>query len=71
MNHFEVGLNPGLKEKMLIRHYTSYKDMYDTAVNVERAMKEKNKFYNKQQGIKRSKTSAGITVFTNHIRKFF
>ena len=54
MNHFEVRLNPSLKERMLVRHYTSYEDMYDTTVNVERAMKEKNEFYNEQRRVKRS-----------------
>ena len=45
MIHFVAGLNLGLKEKMAIRQYISYEDMYDTAVNVERATKEKNGFY--------------------------
>jgi len=52
MNQFGVGLNPGLKEKIAVWLYTSYKNIYDTAVNVERATKEKKKFY--QQGMKRS-----------------
>ena len=50
MNHFEVGLNPNKKECQ----YTSYEDMYDTAINIERAMKEKNEFYNQQGGNKRN-----------------
>ena len=46
MNYFEVGLNPNLKERMSVWQYISYEDMHDIAVNVERAMKEKNEFYN-------------------------
>jgi len=42
MNRFGAGLNSGLKERMSVRHYTSYEDMYNTTVNVERATKEKN-----------------------------
>ena len=54
MNRFEVGLNPRLKEKMVVLHYTLYEDMYDTGVNMERVTKEKNEFYNEQQGMKGS-----------------
>jgi len=54
MNWFEAGLNQRLKEKMSVRHYILYKHMYNTAINVEKATKEKNKFYNKQQGMKKS-----------------
>jgi len=43
---------PNLKERMSIRQYTSYEDMYDTTVKVERVMKEKNEFYNEQWGIR-------------------
>ena len=46
MNRFEVGLNPGIKEKMSVWHYNSYENMYDTAVNVETVTKEKNEFNN-------------------------
>jgi len=53
MNRFEAGLNPRLKEKMSVRHYTLYEDIYDTTVNVERAIKKTNEFYNDQRGIKR------------------
>ena len=42
MNCFETGLNPNLKERMSVHQYVSYEDLYDTAVNVERVMKEKN-----------------------------
>jgi len=53
MHLFKVELNPELKEKMLVRHETSHNNMYDTAVNVESATKEKNEFYNEQRGMKR------------------
>jgi len=46
MNRFEAGLNPNLKKRMSVHQYTSYEDMYDTPVNVEREMKEKIEFYN-------------------------
>ena len=42
MNHFGVGLNPKIKERMSECQYTSYVDLYYTTVNVERAMKERN-----------------------------
>jgi len=35
MNLFEAGLNPTIKERMSVRQYTSYIDLYDNAVNVE------------------------------------
>ena len=54
MNQFRAGLNPGLKEKMAVRHYTLYEDMYDITVNVEKATKEKKEFYNEQRGMKSS-----------------
>ena len=41
MNRFEAGLNPRLKEKMSVRHYTLYEDIYDTMVNVERATRKR------------------------------
>ena len=59
MNQFEAGLNKGIKEKMSVRHYTSYEEMYDTAVNVERATNEENEFYNEQRGTKRSEDQRG------------
>ena len=54
MNQFRAGLNPGLKEKMAVRHYTLYEDMYDITVNVEKATKEKKEFYNEHRSMKRS-----------------
>jgi len=33
--------------------------MYDTVVNVDMAMKERNEFYNKQREIKRNGASVG------------
>ena len=53
MNHFEVGLNPNIKDKMFVCQYTSYVDMYDTAVNVEKATKEGNNCFSEQHGTKR------------------
>jgi len=54
MNWFETKLNLGLKEQMSVRHYALFKNIYDTTVNVERAMKERTEFYNRQWGIKGS-----------------
>ena len=48
MNYFKLRVNLNLKEKMSVRQYILYEDMCDTTVNVERAMKEKNEFYNEQ-----------------------
>jgi len=42
MNHFEAGLNLNLKERMSVCQYICYEDLYDTTINVERAIKEKN-----------------------------
>jgi len=53
MSRFEAGLNPIIKERMSVRQYASYVDLYDTAVNVERAMKEQSNYFNGQQGTKR------------------
>lgn len=46
MNQFVAGLNSIIKERMLVRQYTSYMDLYDATVNVERAMKERNNYFN-------------------------
>jgi len=53
MNRFEAELNPNIKERMSVHHYTSYMNLYDTTVNVERAMKDRNNYFNEQRGIKR------------------
>ena len=53
MNRFEVGLNPTIKERISVRQYTSHINLYDTAINVERAMKEQSNCFNKQRGTKR------------------
>ena len=50
MDRFEARLNPTIKERMSIRQYTSYVDLYDTAINVERALKERSNYFNEQQG---------------------
>jgi len=47
MNQFEAGLNLSLKEWMSVRRYNLY-DMYDTVVNLKRAMRERNELYNEQ-----------------------
>jgi len=46
MNRFEAGLNPASKERMSVRQYTTYVDLYNTAINMERAMKERNNHFN-------------------------
>ena len=53
MSQFEAGLNPTIKERMSILQYASYVDLYDTAVNVERAVKERSNYFNEQRGAKR------------------
>jgi len=53
MKCFEAGLKPNLKVRTSVRQYTPYEGMYDTVVNVERVMKEKNEFHNEQRGKKR------------------
>jgi len=47
MNRFEAGLNPSIKERMLLCCYTSYVDLYDTAVRREN-------YFNEQCGLKRN-----------------
>jgi len=59
MNQFETRLNSTLKERMSVRQYASYVDLYDTAVNVERAMKERCNYFNEQRGIKRKGDNRG------------
>ena len=46
MNRLEAGLNPTIKERKSVRQYASYVDLYDTAINVERAMKERSHYFN-------------------------
>ena len=53
MNRFEARLNPGMKEIMSVHQYTSYVDLYNTAVNMKRAMRERSNYFNEQHGIKR------------------
>jgi len=59
MNRFKAGLNPTFKERMSARQYASYVDLYDTTVNVERAMKERSHYFNKQRGTKRKGDNQG------------
>jgi len=53
MNCFEDRLNPGIKERMSVRQYTSYMDLYDNGVNLEREIGERSNYFNEQHGIKR------------------
>ena len=53
MNHFEAKLNPNIKDRMTVHQYTTYTDLCDTTVNVERVMKEQNNYCNERCGIKR------------------
>ena len=50
MNHFEARLNPNIKERMFVLQYICYDDLYDTAVNMERVMKEKKEYYRELWG---------------------
>ena len=49
MNRFEVGIKPTITERMSVHQYTFYVDLYNTAANVERAMKEKSNYFNEQR----------------------
>ena len=55
MNCFEAELNPGIKERISMQQYASYMDLYNTAVNVEREMRERSNYFNEQCGIKRKR----------------
>ena len=46
MNLFKARLNPVIKERMSVSQYTSYVDLYDTAINIETAMKERGNYFN-------------------------
>jgi len=59
MNRFEARLNPTIKERMSVRQYASYIDVYDTTINVERAMKERSHYFNEQRGTKRKGDNQG------------
>ena len=59
MNQFEAGMNPTIKERMFVHQYVSYVDLYDTAVNIERAMKERSNYFNEQWGTKRKGDNRG------------
>ena len=47
-NWFGAGLNHTIKERMSVRQYISYMDQCGTAINIERAMKERSNRFNKQ-----------------------
>jgi len=57
MNRFQAILNLIIKERMSVRQYASYIDLYDTTVNVERAMKERSNYFKEQRGTKRKGTT--------------
>ena len=59
MNRFETRLNPATKERMSVHQYTSYVDLYDTVVNVEKAMKERSNYFNEQWETKRKGDNRG------------
>jgi len=44
---------------MSAHQYTSYVNLCHTAVNVDRAMKERNNYFNEQRGIKRKEDQQG------------
>jgi len=46
MSRFKAGINPCIKERMFVQQYTFCMDLYDTAVNVERAMRERSNYFN-------------------------
>ena len=48
MIQFEFELNHKLKVTMSVCPYSSYQEMYDTAINLERAHNEREAFFNKQ-----------------------
>ena len=50
INRSKVGIDPNRKDRMSVHQYVSYEDLYDTATNVEREMKEKNEYYNELWG---------------------
>jgi len=52
-NRFEAGLKPTIKQRISVRQYASYVDLYDTAVNIEQVMKEWSNYFNEQCGTKR------------------
>jgi len=59
MNQFEAGLNPTIKERMSVRQYAFYVDLYETVVNVESAMKERRNDFNERWGTKRKGDNRG------------
>jgi len=52
INRFEAGLNLNLKKRMSVHQYVSYEGLYDTEVNMESTMKDKNECCNEQRGSK-------------------
>ena len=48
INRLEAGLNPTIKERMSVCQCISSMDLYDTEINVKRAMKEISNYFNEQ-----------------------
>jgi len=67
MNWFEVGVNPAIKERMSVRQYTSYVDLYDTPINVERAIEERSNYSTSSIELKGREMSEKIFTHKNHI----
>ena len=68
MNRFETGLNPDIKERMSVHRYASYVDLYDTAVNAVRVIRERSNYFNDQHGIKRKGNQQENSTSKNHTR---
>jgi len=68
MNHFEVELNPNITERMSVCQYISYQDLYYTAKNAEKGMKEKNDYCNEQGGTRRRGISEKTSTLKAHTR---
>ena len=48
MNRFKARLNLDIKKRMSMCQYASYVDLYNTTVNMERAMREWNNYFNER-----------------------
>ena len=46
MNWFKAILNPTIKKRMSVCQYISYMDLYGTAINIERAMRQTSNYFN-------------------------
>jgi len=59
MNRFNAELNSTIKERLSVLQYIPSVDLNDTAVNIERAMKEMSNYFNEQRGVKRKGDNPG------------